>query len=118
VLSQAPKSGALLHAGGKVNLVVAQASQEVAVPDVVGQGEAQAAAALGEAGLKPKASSSTTSEAAQVGIVLKQTPAAGTKVHKGSKVSIAVGVLGGSTTTTPTTPVTTTPTTPAATPPP
>ena len=51
MISQSPAAGSTLRFGGKVNLVVAQAPKEVAVPLVVGQTEAQAAAALGERGL-------------------------------------------------------------------
>jgi serine/threonine-protein kinase len=112
VLSQSPSAGTALHSGDSVNLVVAQASTEVAVPNVVGKNEALAAAALGEAGLRPKASSTPTVEPSQVGIVLTQTPAAGAKVKKGATVTIGVGVQGTPTTpTAPTTPAT--PTTPA-----
>jgi serine/threonine-protein kinase len=119
VLSQSPATGSSVHAGDKVNLTVAQAPKEVAVPSLLGQSEAVAAAALGQAGLTPKTVSATTSEAAQVGTVLKQSPAAGTNVRKGSTVTITVGVLGQQTTPTPTTTTTTTTTTPPpATPPP
>jgi beta-lactam-binding protein with PASTA domain len=54
--------------------------------------------------------SATTPDPAQVGVVLKQSPAAGARVRKGATVTITVGVLGSQTT--PTTPTTTTPTTP------
>jgi eukaryotic-like serine/threonine-protein kinase len=110
VISQSPSAGTSLRAGGKVNLVVAQAPAEVVVPDVVGQNETQAAATLGRAGFAPKMVSATITEPAQVGVVLKQTPAAGGRARKGATVTIAVGVLGQQTT--PTTPTTTTPTTP------
>jgi eukaryotic-like serine/threonine-protein kinase len=118
VLSQSPPTGSSAHAGDKVNLTVAQASTEAQVPSVVGKSEALAAAALGEAGFTPKTVPATTAEPAQVGVVLKQQPAPGTRARKGSSVTIAVGVLG--TQTTPTTPPTTTPpaTTPTTTPPP
>jgi beta-lactam-binding protein with PASTA domain len=118
VLSQSPGSGTSLAAGGKVDLVVAKAPQEIAVPGVVGQNEAQAAAALGAAGFAPKTASAATTEPSQVGIVLQQSPAAGARAKKGATVTITVGVLGPQTTpTTPTTtpapaPTTTTTTTP------
>ena len=112
VLSQSPATGSSVHAGDTINLTVAQASKEVAVPNIIGKSEALAGAALGEASLKPQTVTQTTTEQSQVGVVLRQSPAAGTKVAKGSTVTIAVGVLG--TPTTPTTPTTTTtPTTPA-----
>jgi serine/threonine-protein kinase len=118
VLSQSPAKGTSVHTGDKVDLTVAQAPKEVAVPDVVGQSEALAAAALGQAGFTPKAVSATTTEPAQVGVVLRQSPAAGANARKGATVTIAVGVLGSQTTptTTTTTPPTTTTTT--TTPPP
>ncbi|HEV3318383.1 MAG TPA: Stk1 family PASTA domain-containing Ser/Thr kinase [Solirubrobacteraceae bacterium] len=108
VLEQSPAAGSSLPAGGTVNLTVAQAPTETAVPDVVGQNEAQASAALGRAGFTPQAVSQTTTEATQVGTVLRQSPAAGHKARKGATVMIAVGVLGPQTT-----PTTTTPTAPA-----
>jgi serine/threonine-protein kinase len=109
VLSQSPSSGTSLHAGESVNLTVAQASKQVAVPNLIGKSEALAGAALGEASLKPQTVKATTTEQSQVGIVLRQSPAAGTQVAKGSTVTIAVGTLGTTTTTTtPTTPTTTT----------
>ena len=118
VLSQSPTAGSSLRPGGKVNLVVAQAPTEINVPSVVGQSETQAAAALGSAGFAPKMVQITTTEPAQVGLVIKQHPSAGTRAHKGATVTISVGVLGTPTptptTTTPTTTPTTTTTPPAA----
>ncbi len=116
VLSQSPATGTSVHAGDKVNLTVAQAPKETAVPDVVGQSEALAAAALAQAGFRAKTVSLATIETAQVGIVLKQSPAAGAQARKEATVTITVGVLGPQTTpTTPTTPSTTTTTPPPAT---
>jgi eukaryotic-like serine/threonine-protein kinase len=115
VLEQSPTAGSSLPDDAKVNLTVAQAPSEAPVPDVVGQNETQASAALGRAGFTPQASTQTTTEASQVGLVLGQKPAAGHKARKGATVTIAIGVLGPQTTptTTPTTP-TTTPATPPA----
>jgi eukaryotic-like serine/threonine-protein kinase len=116
VLSQSPGAGVSLPAGGSVNLVVAQASKEITIPGVVGQSETQAAATLGAAGLNPKTVSTNTTEPAQVGVVLKQTPPAGRRARKGATVTIAVGALAVPTTpTTPTTTPTTTTTTPTTT---
>ena len=103
VLSQSPAAAASLPAGGKVNLVVAQAPKEVAVPSVVGQSEAQASAALGGAGFTPRTTTVTTTEPAQVGMVLKQSPAGGHQAPKGSTVTISIGVAAQTTPTTPTT---------------
>jgi eukaryotic-like serine/threonine-protein kinase len=112
VLAQSPAGGSSLSPGGKVSLTVAQAPKETAVPSVLGQNEAQAAAALGSAGFTPKTVSQTTAEASQVGLVLKQTPAAGQQARKGATVTIAIGVPAAQTTPTTTTPTTTTTTTP------
>ena len=116
VLAQSPSTGSSVHAGDKVDLTVAQAPKEVAVPEVVGAAEAAATAALKHAGFTPVTVTSATTEPAQVGVVLKQSPAAGAKARKGATVTITVGVL--STPTTPTTTTTTTPTTTTTTTPP
>jgi eukaryotic-like serine/threonine-protein kinase len=115
VLEQFPTVGSSLSDGGKVDLTVAQAPSEIPVPDVVGQNEAQASAALGRAGFTPKASTQTTTEASLVGLVLSQKPAAGHNARKGTTVTIAIAVLGPQTT--PTTTTTTPATTPASPPP-
>ncbi len=115
VLEQSPAAGSSLPDGGTVSLTVAQAPTETAIPNVVGQNETQASAALGRAGFTPQAVSQTTTEATQVGTVLRQSPTAGHKARKGATVTIAVGALGPQTTPTTTTPSTpATPTPPAA----
>ncbi len=112
VLEQAPAAGSSVPAGEKVGLTVARAPSEVTVPNVVGKSEFEAAAVLGQAGFTPKRVSQTTTESAQVGVVLRQSPAGGQKARKSSTVTIAVGVLGAQTTPTTTT-TTTAPPTPA-----
>ncbi|HEY7952456.1 MAG TPA: Stk1 family PASTA domain-containing Ser/Thr kinase [Solirubrobacteraceae bacterium] len=107
VLSQSPVTGTQLAAGQSVDLTVAQAPKEVAVPEVLGQSETQAAAALGRAGFNPKSVSRAVSNPAQVGIVLKQSPAGGHNAPRGATITIAVGELQTATTTTPTTTTTT-----------
>ena len=83
------------------------------MPGVAGQEEARAAATLGGAGFVPHVVSAVTTDASKVGVVLKQSPAAGHRARKGSAVTLTVGKLGTPTTTTPTTPTTPiTPTTP------
>ncbi len=114
VMSQDPNGGRSVRAGSKVNLTVAKEPREVAVPSVVGQSEVQAVGTLEKAGFTVKTVNEATSDATQVGIVLKQSPAPAAKAHKGSTVTIAIGSL--SQQTTPTTSTTTT--TPSPTPPP
>ena len=120
VIAQSPKSGSSTQAGGKVNLTVTKGPKEVAVPSVVGASEAAATRTLEHAGFKVLAQTRTTTEAAQVGVVLEQTPSAGSHARKGSTVTIVVGTLSSSTTPTETTTTSTTTTTttpPPATPP-
>ncbi|HEX4484483.1 MAG TPA: Stk1 family PASTA domain-containing Ser/Thr kinase [Solirubrobacteraceae bacterium] len=118
VISQSPSAGSSVRTGTEVDLTVAKAASEVAVPKVVGQTETAAAAALGAAGFTPSVVTAPTSEESQVGVVLKQSPTAGNNARKGATVTLTVGVK--STETTPTTPTTTTTTTtsPAAATPP
>ncbi len=111
VISQSPTSGASLPLGATVNLTVAQAPKEVEVPEVVGENATQAAAALGQAGFNAKSVSRTVAEPSQVGVVVEQSPAGGHNAAKGSTVTIAVGVLGQSTTSTSTTTTSTSSTT-------
>jgi eukaryotic-like serine/threonine-protein kinase len=120
VLSQSPRPGTSVRSGAKVSLTLAQATNLVAVPSLVGLSETQAAAALGSAGLTPKPVLQKTEQESQVGVVLKQNPPSGRRVRKGSEVKLSVGVLAPKTTSTPTTttpttptPTTTTPTTPS-----
>jgi serine/threonine-protein kinase len=112
VLSETPSAGKSVKAGTSVSLTIAEAPPEVAIPNVVGETQAAAEATLKRANFKAKTVTATTTEASQVGVVLRQTPGAGTEATKGSLVTIAVGVLGPtttSTTTTITTPTTSTP---------
>jgi beta-lactam-binding protein with PASTA domain len=119
VLSQSPRPGTSVRSGAKVSLTLAQATNLVAVPGLVGLSQTQAAATLGSAGLTPKVVLEKTEQESQVGVVLKQSPSSGHRVRKGSEVKLSVGVLAPKTTSTPTTttPTTTTPTTTSTTPP-
>ena len=83
VLEQSPAAGSSLPAGGTVNLTVAQAPTETAVPNVIGQNEAQASAALGRAGFTPQAVTQTTTEAAQVGTRAQAEPRGGPQGAQG-----------------------------------
>jgi beta-lactam-binding protein with PASTA domain len=117
VLSQSPSAPAALPSGGKVNLVVAQAPTEVAVPHVEGKTEVAATTALEKAGLTVKSVTEPTSEATKVGHVLKQSPSAGAHARTGATVTISIGMAAQTTPTTPTTTPTTTPPTTPTTPP-
>jgi serine/threonine-protein kinase len=102
-------------AGSTVNLVVAQAPPSVPVPDVTGQTAAAAARTLKAAGFKVTQAPQPTTDQAQNGIVLSESPVGGTQAPKGTTVKLTVGHYQASTTPTPTTPTPTTPTTPTTT---
>lgn len=117
VISQSPGSGSQAKVGSAVTIVVAQALQKAAVPNVVGQTEEQAAATLSGQGFAYNTVTRTVTEPSKNGIVLQQSPAGGAKAAKGATVTLAVGTLAPQTTSTSTsTGATTTPTPPAASP--
>lgn len=64
--------------------------ERVAVPDVTGMLQAEAEAAITEAGLKVGDITEEAAEEAEVGTVLSQNPAAGKEVAKGSRVDLIV----------------------------
>jgi eukaryotic-like serine/threonine-protein kinase len=109
VLSQAPSAGSSVRSGEAVSLVVAKASQEVAVPRVVGKKQERAEGELIGAGFVVKSSTHTVSSVAEVGLVLQQAPAGGTKAKRGATIKLTVGELAAQTT--PSTTTTTTPST-------
>jgi len=111
VVAQSPTAGSSLHAGEKVELTVAQAPKQVTLPNLVGAAEAAAVAALKHIGVNASKVTRATSEQAQVGVVLAQSPMPGSQVRKGATVLITVGVLAPETTPTTSTPTTSTPTT-------
>ena len=107
VLSQDPAAGTKVNPGTSVGLVVARAIERVIVPDLLNQGAQEASDTLAAAGLEPRVSYRDVTDPNEDGIVLDQTPVAGTQVKKGAPVRIFVGRL-----TTATTPPATTPSPP------
>jgi beta-lactam-binding protein with PASTA domain len=122
VLSQSPSAGSSVRSGEAVSLVVAKASQEVAVPRVVGKKQERAEGELIGAGFVVKSNTRTVTSEAEAGLVLQQNPAGGTKAKRGATIKLTVGELTAqttpstTTTTTPSTATTTSQTPPAATP--
>jgi serine/threonine-protein kinase len=115
VISQSPVGGSSVKPGSTIDLVVAKAPPTVAVPNVVGDKRGAAEAALGAAGFPASVQRTDVTTKSQGGIVLSQSPAAGTMVNKNTTVTIVVGHYVAptpTTTTTTTVPTTTTPTTP------
>lgn len=65
------------------------------VPDVVGMTEAQADAALKQAGFRVQRQNEDTIDPTKVGVVLSQNPAGGGSAKPGDQITISVGKLGG-----------------------
>jgi len=91
VLAQVPKGGTQVDSGSPIELTVAKESSQVAVPDVTGEDAPAAIAALSGQGFVIDQQSRDVDSPDGDGVVLEQTPRAGTKAKKGSKVTIVVG---------------------------
>jgi eukaryotic-like serine/threonine-protein kinase len=113
VISQTPSGGTLEPSGATVDLVVAQQSPTVGVPNVVGQTRGAAEATLGSKGFPATVQTTNVTNQSQDDVVLSQSPSASTQANPGSAVTIVVGhyVAPTPTTTTTTTAAATTPTT-------
>jgi serine/threonine-protein kinase len=112
VLNQAPSANSAAPKGSTVTLKVSEGPTTTAVPDVTELDQDTATATLRSAGFQVVVQQRDTTDPAEDGVVLTQTPSGGKQGTIGSTVTIVVGVLITPTTeTTPTTPTTTTTTT-------
>ena len=112
VLDQAPSANSAAPKGSTVTLKVSEGPTTTAVPDVTELDQDTATATLRSAGFQVVVQQRDTTDPAEDGVVLTQTPSGGKQGTIGSTVTIVVGVLITPTTeTTPTTPTTTTTTT-------
>ncbi len=89
VVAQDPAGNESVRKGSKVNLVVVSGKPMVEVPDVLGQSESAASAALKAAGLGV-AATSAPSDTVDKGDVISQTPPAGQQVPEGTTVGLVV----------------------------
>jgi serine/threonine-protein kinase len=96
-----------------VTIVVAKAPTTTAVPSVVGDTPSTASSALTAAGFTVNRTTKDVTDQSNNGLVVKQSPGAGTKAKNGSAVTIVVGkfVPTNTTTTTSSTPTTSSTTT-------
>ena len=93
VLNQSPVAGATVTKGATVTLTVLAPTSQFAVPSVTGDTVAAAAAALGQAGLKVSAATtSACSNTVAIGNVVKTTPAANTNVTSGTTVTLVTSL--------------------------
>ena len=93
VFAQDPEAGTSLNRGSLVKLSVSSAAQ-ISVPKVVGSKTAVAVSRLKAAGLQSQVT--TVPAKAAAGVVVKQTPVAGTRVAKGSTDGSTVTIYLGS----------------------
>ena len=89
VLGQTPAGGQQVKKGSTVILSVSTRNS-VVVPNVVGQSQAQAGSTLGATGLSAGAVTTGCSSQYGNGIVMAETPKAGTHVAPGAKVNLEV----------------------------
>jgi len=90
VISQSPEADVYAPFGAAVSLVVSTGVCDVTVPDVTGQTEAAAAVLLSDAGLVAGAVAQQCSDSVGVGLVVSQTPAAGTQALLGAAIALVV----------------------------
>ncbi len=93
VLEQSPGAGEQVDEGAAVDLTVASEPEPVTVPDVLDQTEAEARAALENAGFEVRVREEAVTDEAEDGVVLDQDPAADEERQPGSRVTIIVGAF-------------------------
>jgi eukaryotic-like serine/threonine-protein kinase len=91
VVSQDPAGGGTVDKGTSVTLTISKGPDTAKVPDVSGQTQAQATAALQAAGFQVQAKDKATTDQTQDGLVVHQRPAVGTDLKKGRTVVIYIG---------------------------
>ncbi|HEX5641077.1 MAG TPA: Stk1 family PASTA domain-containing Ser/Thr kinase [Thermoleophilia bacterium] len=90
VFRQDPAPGTQLNRGDTVSYWVSRGKPQATVPDLTNLTQADAEAALAEAGLRLGSVTPETSETVPAGAVVRQDPPAGEKVDKDSVVNIVV----------------------------
>ena len=94
-----PPAGTQLDKGAPVTVFVSK-GPAVGVPSVFGQTEANALATLTASGFSVDRRTRPVRDSADVGVVVDQTPQAGTEAAPGATVSVVIGVVDPSTPTT------------------
>ncbi len=90
IISTEPESGTKIGRSSSVNLIVSEGKEEVTVPRLYGKNLTRAQTLLESCGLKVGRINYTTSEEYSFDIIIGQHPRAGTKVKRGSSVSITI----------------------------
>jgi serine/threonine-protein kinase len=89
VIATSPPAGTEVQVGSPVTVLVSSGPQEVSVPEVSGESQADATATLAAAGLKVDVTKREVAEPA-AGTVISQSPSEGSQVKVGSQVTIVV----------------------------
>ncbi len=92
VISQDPVSGQPANKGSVVKLVVSKGSEQVSVPNIEGLSLDAARKKAEDAGLTINQTGSEHSDSISSGCVISQSPAAGTKVAKGTAIGYVVSL--------------------------
>ncbi len=90
VIATVPATGEKLRRGEPVELQVSKGGEQIAVPSVRGKSAGGARAALEQVGLLLGDVRKGSDDNAADGVVLRQSPSAGTAVPKGQKVDIVI----------------------------
>jgi beta-lactam-binding protein with PASTA domain len=109
VVAMEPTAGTAVPKGSKITLSVSKGPATSQVPDVFGQNQLDAVQLLRGAGFKIAVVPQDVTDPSQDGVVLDESPPAGTPLKPGAIVTITVGHLVGSGTTPTTTATTTAP---------
>jgi membrane peptidoglycan carboxypeptidase len=92
VVSQSPAAGSSVATGSTVTLQVSNGQAPASgVPNVVGMSQAAAGSSLSAAGFNAAVVQRVVTNPSQYGVVVSQSPAAGTQATQGSTVTITVG---------------------------
>ncbi len=101
VIRQIPNAGSEEKRGTVITIYVSTGKAKVAVPNVIGMDESAATDALEAAGFLVQPLDIPTTDPTKIGIVISQSPAAGTMANRGSTVKIYVGIANKETTNSP-----------------
>ena len=93
VVEQSPSAGSALERGGTVTLTVSSGPAAVPVPDVTGLDEESARAQLESAGFEVTTVDEATTDPAEDGQVVGQSPSAGTERKPGTLVTLRIARL-------------------------
>jgi beta-lactam-binding protein with PASTA domain len=90
IISQHPRAGTTVREDRRVRLLVSKGASQTTVPNVIGATQAAATTAITSAGLIVGTVTNQTSATVATGLVISESPAAGSTVKSGSAVSLVV----------------------------